>query len=76
MIPSSWCKTKSKATTGLKKTASYIPWLYTIWDQMVASNVIHYVLFLTAATMIQAFCIKFKQCFLIILKLITHIEKN
>ena len=24
--------------TGVKNSASYIPWLYTTWDQMVASN--------------------------------------
>ena len=28
-ITSSWYRTKSKATTGVKNTASYIPWLYT-----------------------------------------------
>ena len=72
-ITSSWYRTKSKATTGVKNTASYIPWLYTTWDQMVASNMIHYVLVLMATTITQAFCIKFKQCLFIILKLITHI---
>ena len=72
-ITSSWYRTKSKATTGVKNTASYIPWLYTTWDQMVASNMIHCVLVLMTTTITQVFCIKFKQCLLIILKLITHI---
>ena len=36
---------KSNSTTGIKNTASYIRWLYTTWDQMVASNMIHCVLF-------------------------------
>ena len=40
-----WCRTNSKGTTGVKNTASYIPWLYTTWDQMVASNMILCVLF-------------------------------
>ena len=40
-ITSSWYRKKSKSTNGVKNTASYIPWLYTIWDQMVASNLIH-----------------------------------
>ena len=31
-ITSSWYRTKTKATTGVKNTASYIPWLYTTWD--------------------------------------------
>ena len=64
---------KSKATTGLKNTASYIPCLYTISDQMVASNMIHCASFLIAITITQAFCIKFKQCLFITLKLITRI---
>ena len=72
-ITSSWYRTKSKATTGVKNTASYIPWLYTTWDQMVASNMIHCVLVLMTTTIAQVFCIKFKQCLFIILKLITHI---
>ena len=72
-ITSSWYRTKYKATTGVKNTASYIPWLYTTWDQMVASNMIHCVLVLMTTTITQAFCIKFKQCLFIILKLITHI---
>ena len=72
-ITSSWYRTKSKATTGVKNTASYIPWLYTTWDQMVASNMIHCVLVLMTTTITQAFCIKFKQCLFIILKLITHV---
>ena len=59
-ITSSWYRTKSKATTGVKNTASYIPWLYTTWDQMVASNMIHCVLVLMTTTITQAFCIKFK----------------
>ena len=72
-ITSSWYRTKSKATTGVKNTASYIPWLYTTWDQMVASNMIHCVLVLITTTITQAFCGKFKQCLFIILKLILHI---
>ena len=40
-ITSSCYRTKSKATTGVKNTASYIPWLHTTWDHMVASNMIH-----------------------------------
>ena len=71
-ITSSWYRTKSKATTGVKNTASYIPWLYTTWDQMVTSNMIHCVLVLMITTITQAFCIKFKQCLFIILKLITN----
>ena len=39
-ITSSWYRTKSKATTGVKKFASYICWLYTTWDQLAASNMI------------------------------------
>ena len=72
-ITSSWYRKKSKATTGVKNNASYIPWLYTTWDQMVASNMIHCVLVLMTTTIKQVFCIKFKQCLFIILKLITHI---
>ena len=53
-ITSSWYRTKSKATTGVKNTASYIPWLYTTWDQMVASNMIHCVLVLITTTITQA----------------------
>ena len=64
---------KSKATTGAKNTACYIPLLYTTWDQMVASNVIHCVLVLMTTTITQAFCIKLKQYLFIILKLITYI---
>ena len=48
--------TKSKATTGVKNTASYISWLYTTWDQIVASNMIHCILVLMAATQAQVFC--------------------
>ena len=44
-IISSWYRTKSKGTTGIKNIASYIPWLYTNWGQMVTSNMIHCVLF-------------------------------
>ena len=40
-ITSSWCRAKSKDTTGVKNTASYTPWLYATWDQMVASSLIH-----------------------------------
>ena len=39
---SSWYRTKSKATTAVKDTAIYIPLLYTTWDKMAASNMIHY----------------------------------
>ena len=67
-ITSSWYRTKSKATTGVKNTASYMRWLYTTWDQMVASSMIHRVLVLMTTTITQAFYIKF-----IILKLITRI---
>ena len=45
-ITSFWYRAKSKASIGVKNTASYIPWLYTTWDQMVASNMIHCVLVL------------------------------
>ena len=38
-----------------KNTASYIPWLYTTWDQMVASNMIHCILVLTTTAITQAF---------------------
>ena len=72
-LTSSLYRTKSKATIGVKNTASYIPCLYTTWDQMVASNMTNCVLVLMTTTITQAFYIKFKQCFLIILKLITHI---
>ena len=34
-------RTKSKAITGVKNNASYILWLYTTWDQLIASNLIH-----------------------------------
>ena len=71
-ITSSCYKTKSKATTGVNDTASYIPWLYTTWGQMIASNMIHCVLVLMK-TIAQAFCINFKQCLFITLKLITRI---
>ena len=73
-ITSSWYRTKSKATTGVKNTVSYIPWLYITWDQMVVSNMIHCVLVLMTTTIKQDFCIEFKQCLFIILKLITHIK--
>ena len=46
--------TKFKATIGVKNTASYIPWLYTTWDQMVAFNMIHCILALMTATQAQA----------------------
>ena len=62
-----------KLTVGVKSTASYIPWLYTTWDQIVASKMIHCVVLMTT-TITQAFCIKFKQCLFIILKLFTHIS--
>ena len=64
---------KSKATTEVKNTASYISSLYTAWDQIVASNMINCVLVLMTTTITQAFYIKVKQFLLIILKLITHI---
>ena len=66
-VTNSWYRTKSQATTGVKTTAGYIPWLYTTWDQMVFSNMIHYVLVLMTATITQAFYIKFRQCFFIII---------
>ena len=69
----SWYKTKSKATTGVKNTACYTTWLYSTLDQMVASNIIHFVLFLMTTTITQAFCIMLNQCLFIILKLVTHI---
>ena len=72
-ITSSWYSTKPKATAGVKNTSSYILWLYTTWNQMVASNIIHSVLVLMTAAITQAFCTKLKQCLFIILKLITHI---
>ena len=72
-ITSSLYRTKSKATSGVKNTASNIPWLYTTCDQMVTSNISHCVLVLMTTTITQAFCIKFKQCFFSILKLITHL---
>ena len=65
---------KSKVATGVDNTASYIPWLYTTSEQMVASNMIHCDLVLLTTTIMQAFCIKLKQCLLIIVKLITHIK--
>ena len=66
-VTSSWYRAKSQATTGAKNTAGYIPWLYTTLDQMVVSNMIHDVLVLMTATVTQAFYIKFKQCFFIII---------
>ena len=72
-ITSSWYRTKSKATTVVKNTASYIPWLYTTCEEMVASNIIYCVFVLMAPTNAHAFCINFKQCLFIILKLVTHI---
>ena len=72
-ITSSSYRTKSKSYTREKNTASYISWLYTTWEKMVASTMNDCVLFWMIATIIQAFCIKLKQCLLIILKLITHI---
>ena len=54
-IISCWYRTKSKTNTGVMNTASYIPWLYTTWDQMVASKMIHCVLVLIETTMAQAF---------------------
>ena len=54
-ITSSWYRTKSKATTGVKNAVSYISCLCTTYDQMVASNMIHCVLFLMTTTMTQIF---------------------
>ena len=39
-ISSSWYRKKSEATTGVRNTVSYIPWLYTTWNQIIASNMI------------------------------------
>ena len=75
-ITSCWYRTKSKATTGLKNIASYIPWLYTTWDQMVASKMIHCVLVLMTTIIKQAFFVKFKQCFFIIFMLIIRIKQK
>ena len=72
-INSSCYRTKSKAATGVMNTESYIPWLYTTWDQMVVSNMIHCVLVLMTTNITQAFCIKFKHCLFIILKLMAQI---
>ena len=72
-ITSSWFRTKSKVTTGVKNTASYIALLHATWYKMVASNLIRSVLVLMTTTITQAFCIKFKQCLFFILKLITNI---
>ena len=75
-VTSSWYRTKSEATTGVKNTASYIPWLYATWDQMVAPNMILCILVLMTTFITQAFCIKFKQCLFIILKLIPTYNKK
>ena len=73
-VTSSSYRTKPKATTGVKNTASYIPWLYTTWEHMLDSNMIHLIFLVLMTTNItQAFCIKLKQYLFIILKLITHI---
>ena len=72
-ITRSWYSTKSKATTRVKNTLNYIALRYTNWDQMVTSNMIHCVLVMMTTTITQAFCIKFKQCLFVILKLITNI---
>ena len=66
-ITSSWYRTKSKTPTGVKNTASYIPWLFTI---------IHCILVLMTTTITQAFCIKFKQCFYYLKGNHTHIIKK
>ena len=66
-ITSSWYRTKSKATTGVKNTVSYIPWLFTI---------IHCILVLMTTTITQAFCIKFKQCFYYLKGNHTHVIKK
>ena len=64
-VTSSWYRTKSKATTIVKNTASWIPSLYTTWNQMVASNIIHCVLVLMTTNITQAICIKFKNACLL-----------
>ena len=64
-ITSSWYRTKSKAITIVKNTASWIPSLYTTWNQMVASNIIHCVLVLMTTNITQAVCIKFKNACLL-----------
>ena len=46
---------KFEATVGVKNTTSYIPWLYTTWDLMVASNMIHCVSVLMKTTITQDF---------------------
>ena len=61
-IASSWYRTKSKATTGVRNTASYISWLYTAWKQMGASKMIYCVLVLMTTNITQTFWITFKQC--------------
>ena len=70
-------RTKSKATTGIKHTASFMLWLYITSDQMVASNMIHCVLVLMTTTIAQAFCIKFKTMLVYYFKANhLHIMKN
>ena len=54
-ITSSWYRTKSKAITRVKNTASHIPWLNTTWGQMVASNMIYCVLVLTTTIINKSF---------------------
>ena len=59
---------KSKATTGAKNTATCIPWLYTTWDQVVASNMIHCVLVLMKTTITQTFFYQVQTMFVYYLK--------
>ena len=70
-ITSSSCRRKSKATTGVKMIQATL--LDTTWDQMLASKMIHCVLFVMTAAITQAFCMKFKQCLFTVLKLISYI---
>ena len=67
-VTSFWYRRTSKSANGVKNTVSSIPWLYTTWDQMIASNMFHCALVLMTTTIKQAFFIKF-----VISKLITHI---
>ena len=73
---SSWFMRKPKAVTGVKNTESCIPWKYTACDQIVASNGIQCFISDDNNQYILFFCFMFKQCYLIILKLITHLEKK
>ena len=59
---------KSKASTGVTNTASYIPWLYTTWNQMVASNIVHCVLVLMTTTITQVFLYQVQEILVYYLK--------